>query len=248
MASPISIMRMRTPVIVAAGISFVGSATGVVTSTDLTVNFSSLLDSAGGTPTLQQNDFVLVTASRRSSGATPPALTTSGYTDAFANQFADSTDDCNLKAFYKFMSSSPDSSVVITGAGATNVETYCVHVFRGVNLTTPLDVSPTFSSAGIGAGSPNAPSITPNTVGAWIVAMGGAAGPSTAGQTTVLTNPANMDGTANLFRSTAGTRTSTGVAIKSGWSSGAFDPDSFGGGAQNATGSYLSATLALRPA
>lgn len=229
-------------------ISFVGSHTGLVGSTDTTVNFSSLLNSAGSTPTLQQNDLVIVTVSRRNTANTPIAITTTGYSSVHSSVYANSTDDTVLISYSKFMGATPDSSVVITGAGASNVATYCVHVFRGVDSTTPFDgVTPTTATA-TGVGSPNAPSITPSSAGAWIVAMGGAAGPNTAGQTTVLTNPANMDTTTNLFRSTAGTRSSTGVAGYSGWTSGAFDPATFGGGSQNASGSVAAATFVLRPA
>jgi hypothetical protein len=229
-------------------ISFVGSTTGLVAATDTTVNFSSLLDSSGSTPTVAQNDIVIVTLSRRSAGAASPALTTTGYAAIYASVFADSTDDTNLISFYKIMGATPDTSVVITTTGTTNIQSYCVHVLRGVDTTTPFDgITPT-TSTGVGAGSPDAPAITPATAGAWIMACGGAAGPNTAGQTTVLTNPANLDSTTNFFRSTAGTRTATGAGIFSGWTSGAFDPVAFGGGAQNASGSFAAATFALRPA
>jgi len=228
-------------------ISFVGSVGGTAGGTDETVNFSSLLDEAGGTPTVQTDDVVIVTLCRRATSNTPCLITTAGYSSIYSNVYSNSSDDSNLISYYKVMGATPDSSVVITTTGFSNTQAYCVHVFRGVDTTTPFDgVIPTTATQ-TGAVGPDAPSITPTTAGAWICAAGGGAGTS-AGNLTALTNPTNMSTTTNHFCAGTNTRAEVALALKTDWASGAFNPNAFGGGGTASGNGLSAATFVLKPA
>lgn len=231
-------------------ISFIGSGVGTHAATSAqTYNFSSLLNAAGGTPTLAQGDIVVVAvvnstaAVNRGAGALVP----SGYTAAHTALFNTDTNASNYQVSYKFMGATPDTSVSIPASNATTSGiAYAVYVFRGVSATTPMDATPTTAGAG-NTGVANAPAITPVTQGAWIVACGGAAVAAGA----VFTNPAGMSTTTNHFRSTTITTTTNdanvGVALLTTWTSGAYDPAAFGGSTTTNTGSWSAVTLALRP-
>jgi hypothetical protein len=231
-------------------ISFVGSGIGRHNSlTPSAYLFSSLLDAAGATPTLQQDDIVFfaVNVSTANVTRTTADLTPSGYTAVgTVNQQSD-TYDTNFLVSYKVMGATPDTSVTPPiGTSTAQGVTYVVYVFRGVDTTTPIDVTAQITG-GINTGVANPPAITPSTAGAWIAAFGCSA----LSGTTLFTQPANMSATTNHFRTyniSATTQDSTiGGALYTSWASGAFDPDSFGGSTATAN-SWSAATIALRPA
>jgi hypothetical protein len=148
-----------------------------------------------------------------------------------------------VQVSYKFMGSTPDTSVTIPGSGnAADGQAWTIQVFRGVDPTTPLDVTPTYAT---GQGTNNRPdpaAITPVTAGAWIaVCTGGAAANATSALTAgYLTN----------LRFANGADTNDGCAASgyyTGWTSGSYDPAVFGGGNVNAANSWGATTIALRP-
>lgn len=244
---PFAAMRMRqsggfTPV---GPISFVGSASGSTSTGGTTVNFSSLVDAGGGTPTLQQGDLViLVQGNRAPVGGTPSTPT--GYTNAFGQTSAGSTNRTTLRIDYKFMGATPDTSVSIpsfaSGAGA-----YTIHVLRGVSMGATLDgVTPVSAATVNASASPNAPSITPVTAGDWIFVAAAASG--AAGSVNVLTNPANLSGTAHHFASAINSTATGGAGLKTDWVSGAFDPDAFGGGTTSTVSAVVGAAMVLKSA
>lgn len=229
-------------------ISFVGSmvveAAGASSGT-VTANFSSLLDEAGGTPTLQQNDLVLINyCIRRASDAalTPPT----GYSENQELYSNGSSHDTNQAIWYKFMGATPDTSVALPQSGsASDGVGAVIHVFRGVGTSTPIDVA-SATATGIDSTNPDCPAITPSTAGAWIVACGASA----SNNSITLTRPANLSSTTNHFRQAAGPDTNDSMAatgLKTDWASGSFNPDAFGGGDATAGTSWTAVTLALRP-
>ena len=254
MAFAIDMLRMR-PQEAGGAISFVGS--GEHSSTTLattTFSFSSLLDELGGTPTLQDGDLILVALAHTTLGfdKTQAELTVAGnvsaagYTPAHTDLYADDNSDTNLQVQYRFYNSADgDTGITIPAAqpGPTSVVA-TIHVFRGVHQTTPLDVTPVTQTR-INGGVPDALAITPVTAGAWIVVVGAASANA------ALTNPANLSTVTNHFRSAEAAGSPGGVVaagLKTDWASGAFDPETFGGGSSSTTISRAMVSLALRPA
>jgi collagen type VII alpha len=233
-------------------ISFVGSLIGSHASTSAqTVNFSGLLDASGATPTLQANDIVVVTVFQAAAATrTQAQLTPSGYTVAHASVItASDTNISSQQTSYKVMGPAPDTSVSIPASAATTAGVaYSVHVFRGIDVGTPLDVTATTAS-GINGAQPNPPSITPATAGAWIYCAAG--GAMAAGASPQSTAPTGLSTATNAWRQTVLTTTTNdpGLAAgyKSDWASGAFDCPALTGYTTTNTGSWTAATLALRP-
>jgi hypothetical protein len=228
-------------------ISFVGSGAVGFSTAGATFNFSSLLDAGGGTPTLLQNDIVVVSTVYRTTTGAGQDATPTGYTAAYSNIFADATgNDASLKTTYKFMGATPDTSVVIPAATSRGASV--IHVLRGVNTTTPLDVTPTTASGvNTGGAHPDAPAITPTTAGAWIYVVGAIA---SATPTAALTNAGDLSTATNHFKGVLTTSTVGSIAagLKEDWSSGAFNPSAFTGDTTASTGAWAAATVALRPA
>ncbi len=242
-------------------ITLVGSGTGTHFATaGQAYAFSGLRNSANVAPTLQQSDLVLVVTEiagtvNLADGTMTPTTPT-GYTGLFnPNLGANDTHRANMQVSWKFMGATPDTSVTIRGVPATtNSCAYLVFVLRGVDLTTPFDGVTPQGAASNNTGVPNAPGITPATVGAWILCFGGSA--MAAGTAPSTTPPTGMDAgtgaTLNHFR-TAIITTQTndaGVAggIKSNWTADLYDPAAFGGFNTTNTGSWTAASLVLRPA
>jgi hypothetical protein len=138
------------------------------------------------------------------------------------------------------MGGTPDTSVQVSGTGSTNnAGRVTVFVFRGVNGTTPIDVTAT-TATGINTGRPTPPAITPTTSGAWIYSMGASGNQAPLAFTSTLPN---------FITATQGDTTS--VTIGSGafeWVSGTYTPAQFGGNSTSTNYSWAAVTLALRPA
>lgn len=231
-------------------ITFVGSKTFThAATTAQACVLTDLLDSSGATATLKEGDIVIINLNNATTvDRTQAQLLASGYTAAHTDLFANDSNDTNQQVQYKFMGSTPDTSVDIPASNATTAGVaVTIHAFRGVCTVNPLDVATT-TATGTNTGIANAPAITPITAGAWILACGAAAVAAGA----VFTNPAGMSSTTNHFRSATITSTTNdaniGTAIYSSWTSGSYDPAAFGGSTTTNTGSWAAATLALRPA
>lgn len=143
------------------------------------------------------------------------------------------------------MGATPDTTATITGSGqASQGAAVVAYVWRGVNLTTPMDVTATTSSSTSSAIA-NPPAITPVTRGAIVIAAGGAG--HTAGAVNFTATELSN------FRSTnadvtSGRDATVGIGWAS-WRSTSYDPSAFTFGASNSI-LYMSCgvTLALRPA
>jgi hypothetical protein len=209
------------------------------TTSDVTISLTSLTGGLASEPAA--DDLVIVyfgtgsTADRN--------LVVSGYTEII-ELFANSTFDTNLVVAIKFMGVTPDTSFTLTGGTLNNADAgaVAVQVWRGVNQTTPLDVTET-TSAGSGSVRPDPPAITPVTNGAIIVA-GGAGAHNQGIQTYSGSNLTNVI--------SAGGDDTNDVTIGLGyhvWTSGSFNPTTFTfSGGNSSSYSAASVTLALRPA
>jgi hypothetical protein len=241
-----------------AGIVFVGSKTfthGTDWPTMTACSLLDLKDESNNNATLLQNDFLLYNHSDAGTGADGVASRYlpdgAGFT-AISNLFGDDTFNCNQTVGYKFMGAVPLTTLSIhpceTGSGGVALT---IHAFRGVNLTTPLDVA-AVTGTGTNGGVPDCPAITPVTPGALIAACGASAwgGGGAAPTAAAYTNPANMSALTNHFRTALGPGPTAmvGTALKLAWAAGAFNPDAFGGGTTSTSAARCMTTVALRPA
>jgi hypothetical protein len=233
-------------------ITFVGSGTAVGGTTSVTYNFSSLLDATSSTPTLASGDFVLVHYVRtNNSDQSAASMTPSGYTAISPDQYTSSAwGHVNELFAYKFITS--DTSVTLPATGASSDYTFAatIHVFRGIDSSTPLDVSATSSTASNGANTDPA-AITPTSAGAWIV-VGCAA---SLDRSANYNNGSDLSTVTNHFRAVEANSVggsfyyaTVGTGLKTNWSSGSFDPAAWSSGPQSlASFNSTSITLALRP-
>lgn len=173
------------------------------------------------------------------------SMVTAGYIE-LCDLFANDNFDINFAVYYKFMPASPDANAVSTGSGNSSAySALSIGVFRGVDLTTPMDVTATFTS-GINSDIPDPPSITPANANTMIVACGG----STEGTI----GPTAPTGYANLrwtrIGTGAGNYTGSGFATKAGPGAGVpEDPGVFNGfGTATTTEAWAACTIALRAA
>jgi hypothetical protein len=174
-----------------------------------------------------------------------PSCAVSGYTALTQQHTTATTYDISVCTSYKIMPDPPDTTVTIPSTGnSADGQGYEIHVFRGVDPTTPLDgVTPTYATGSGTDNRPNPAAITPSTTGAWIYCGGGGAAST---GTTVFT-ASYLSG----FLSHNGADTNDGTAgagYYSGWTSGSYDPAVWGGGSVNAANSWGATTLVLRPA
>jgi hypothetical protein len=204
---------------------------------------SGLSGGSGGAPI--EGDLVVVTVSTGTAARAPTLSisTPTGYTALTAQRTTATTYDTNVQTSYKFMGSTPDTTVTIPASGnAADGQAYTIQVFRGVDPTTPLDVTPTYATGSGANNRPDPAAITPITSGAWIVVCtGGAAATGTTALTaSYLTNL--------LFFNGADTNDgNVASGYYTGWTSGSYDPAVFAGGSVNAANSWGATTIALRP-
>ncbi len=233
----------------AGGISFVGGTTAaVIDSGTATVTLNSGLTGGSGSAALE-DDYVVLFGAAAFSQITPKNITNNGSWGSISAQIeANDSHDSTSEVFGKVMGATPDTSVGIdTDANSQSSVVAIALVFRGVDTTTPMDVSST-RDEGTNAAAPDHASITPITSGAWVV-MCGAVGHDSGSQTF---SWAGADG---IFSDGENDTDDCAAyaAYYDGWSSGAFDPNATLGnptfsGTSDTGDSWLAHTLALRPA
>jgi hypothetical protein len=141
---------------------------------------------------------------------------------------------------YKVMGSTPDSTVNIAREPTRN-SSYVIQAWRGVDTTNVFDVATPTELSGTTL-TPNAPPITPVTVGALVIAIGALDDDDA----TVTSHPGGF--TNGVSANAAQTSTANGATIMMAsmtWSSGSPDP-----GAWTLSGgndAWLADTIALRP-
>lgn len=234
----------------AAGIQYVGSTVGFASATNVTVSLSGTL-TGGIASSPAPGDLVIVYAgcSSTSNRIVAASGNTSGGYTSIVLLAVSGTNYANIDVSRQFMGATPDTSVTAShnGAAADTISVY-ISVWRGVDATTPLDVTRTTSTTG-SALDIQPPAITPITSGAYIVS--GAIG--AAGSGAIQSNGVYTSADLSDFRSIgggSGARTSVvGVGYKE-WTSGSFQPDEFGilNITNSASCSAAAVTIALRPA
>jgi hypothetical protein len=217
---------------------FVGSyALDLGQTTSSTITFQNNL-TGGLSNTPATNDIVIVLVGSSTSNInTNYGTSSSGWTeeaDLYANA---TTSDANLGLFYKVMGSTPDTSITITSSNNIFIQSL-TYVIRGVNITTPIDVTSTTATA-TGNANPNPPSITPNTFFAGVLGIGVGAG---SGSVAAFTS-SDLDN----FVSAGSGFARLGIGIDYSWTGGAVDLAAFGGGQTNSAISWAAVSMALRP-
>lgn len=193
---------------------------------------------------LKENDLVMYSVAVARDGTGEPDITTTGYTNIVDKLLSDDTEDALISVWYKFMGSTPDTSVVSPATGDNGDSVVAnVRVYRNVNTTNPIDVTTT-TAVRINSLIPQPPSITTATDNTKVVVYGAGAGTASF--------DFSLNGSNPISRTSAGNDNSDIAfmsydAIKA--TSGTFDPDDFtlGSGSDSTAGSAVSVTVALRP-
>lgn len=228
-----------------SGIDFVGAKTATVVGSTATNTTISLTDLAGGIATSPANGDLVIVAYATSPNSVDRAIgvVTAGYTE-IEELYAPGTPGSNLSLNTKFMSSTPDTEVLVGPTGSTFERgVVLIQVWRGVNAVTTLDVA-SIVTIGSGSSLPNPGAITPITTGA-VVSVFGAGG-------NALTGTFSSSDLDNFNTATFGT--SSRHAIIGGgslpWTGGAVDPAAFGivTASDDPDAGNIAVTLALRPA
>ena len=209
---------------------------GTTSTSTITFNLTG-----GANTTPLANDLVIVAVSVGANSNINPSLTVTGYTLA-AELYAPDTQSTDLFVGYKFMGTTPDTNFTRPATGNTaHAGAYAVHVWRNVDLTTPLDVTRTVVQ-GLNTAIPDPPSITPTTTNTQIIVIGAAA--HRAGSPTFTASYLSS------FR-TIGSDDTVDTTIGIGnvaWTSGAYNPAAWTfGGTDSVNYSYAAVSMALRP-
>lgn len=213
-------------------IQFVGRSSSATTPLSLTA-LTGGIDTAA-----RQDDLVVYVLSLPGTSDVNLAVTTTGYTEV-ADLYANDNTDTNISVGYKFMGSTPDTSIARpAGTGYALI----AHVWRGVDTSNPMDVTPT-TATGTNTGVPIPPAITPTTAGAIVLCLAGDGNISTPVSYTSsqLSNFVSQSANTGSFGTVAGVGSFA-------WSGGTFTPTTWGGGTTSANASYAAVSLALRPA
>lgn len=230
------------PQVAQAAISFVGSCeNSAISGADVTLTLPSML----------QDDIVIVayTVGDNDSVDFDMAMITAGYTEVADVHAPTDTQDVELGVYWKVMGALPDAEGVVDGLGGTDaaVAAVCM-VFRGVDTTTPMDVTPTTDALN-NTMHPDPPSIDHNNpTGVWTVIVG-ASGHSLNTAAGTYTFPTGY--TTNALED--GEIDTSDATVGMGYrSSGVSDPENPGVMTHSGTDSvnyvWAAATLALRPA
>ena len=186
--------------------------------------------------TVLEDDIVIYAHSADSHITT--GVTTSGYTDIHTST---ATDAPGFESGYKIMGATPDTVINFNQTGDGDEDTAgVIQVWRGQDLTTPEDATPTNASSG--TGMPNVPSITTNTANALVFAIGFLDDDDVASSVTA---PSGYTKLLAADIPDASGNATTMIASKLVVSAGAEDPGVFGG---SGTDAWEAATFALRQA
>jgi hypothetical protein len=222
---------------VAAGIEYVGGKVTLHTGSAV-ISLTDLTGGLAASPSV--GDLIIVSFGGGGAGDQALSVTTAGYIEV-AEPYADDTVDANMSVNYKI--SDGDTSVTLNNSGTESQPVVSgVEVWRGVDPVTPMDVA-AVTATGINTGRPNPGAITPSTEGAIVVVVG--LGTNFGATLAVFTTTELSN-----FLSVAGAGSNNSVIGVGSfeWTSGAFDPATFGGGSTGGNSSWVAVTMALRPA
>lgn len=222
-----------------------GFSGGNVGTTSSTLNCCLTTNWASAGVTLAEGDLVIGYIATGSTTTDKTFTTASSGWTKLVDVFSNGSTDTNFAVFYKFIGATPDSSLLLSQGSNSSADaiTWAWLAFSGVDPSTPIDVA-TVTATGADTTRPNPPSITPSTVGATVLALGGGATPAASD----LTNPGAYS---NFFQARAAdTNDSVGFigVHTASWASGAVDPPAATGGTGNVgVDTWAAASVALRP-
>ena len=167
-------------------------------------------------------------------------MVTAGYTE-LADLFADDTLEANLGVFRKVQGVTPDTTAVFDGhGGSADGVAAAVVVLSDVDTVTPEDTATT-TATGINDGTPDPPSITTVTAGAWVIAIGGSSAED------VPTAPANYENLVTDLNAADAGKSSVMMATRLIASPTSENPGVFGNIVVDITDAWAAATIAVRP-
>lgn len=185
----------------------------------------------------QEGDVVIVVQS--SDAQINPGIGTSGYTTVMGDT---ANADPGHHIAYKAMGSTPDSVVQLDNTSGGEYTAAVIQVWRGADLTTPVDVTPTTATSTANA-NPNPPSITTQTDGCLIIICGVLDDDNVAGSMSPPSGFTNF-----LDHDSIGTpppdNSTSMIASMEQITAGTIDPGAFTG----SNDAWAAATIALRPA
>lgn len=194
---------------------------------------------------LQQDDVVIAALGIAEDASVTATMVSSGWTNVVNIEAVD-TEHAHLAIWYKVMGATPDTSVQAGPSAVNTGDTTLLQVraFRGVDTTTPMDVTAT-SATHLNTAVPNPPSITTANDFTRVVAFG------VASHTTGGASLSHDSGIEAIY--TNGTNETTDGAMASVMflkgSSGSINPDAFTFSVADSTSfAAASATIALRTA
>lgn len=225
-------------------IEYVGGVTAsTIVTGNYTVDLTALTGGLASSPS--EGDIVIVSSGLFTYQVdTPPSIVTSGYTTiASLYSFRNLGNSTSYLSAYKFMGATPDTSITIAGEyNAVTGRTTTVSVWRGVDITTPLDVTPT--TAILNSSRPNAPAITPITTGAVVVIATSLS--SDTNNRVITTSPTGYSN--EIFvNATASSNDNYGIMSSKFWISGTEDPGQWLMGSSTNSDTWAAVSIALRP-
>lgn len=221
-------------------ITFIGSASGeAINGGDVTVTLP--------TGSMVTNDLIIVSGGIGDNDNIDfnMAMVTSGYTEV-ADLYSNDLVDNHLGVYWKLWDGA-ETTAVFDGQGGTDASAAAIAmVFRGVDTTTPMDVTPT-TATGIDTANPNPPSINHNNPsGVWTVCAG--ASTNNGGTSTTFTFPTGYTTNAVSLSSDD----SADVTVGMGYNTSPADPEDPGVMTYSTVDSlnfaWCACTIALRPA
>lgn len=216
------------------------------------ITLNALVDGIDTHPS--QGDLIVVglaVGSREDVGLSASSIRnqagTVNYTAPASAIYANASFDASLLVGYAFAGVTPDASVTIQpGAFADVAYTIMIEVWRGVDPTTPMDVS-VVTASGTNTGLPDPGAITPADTRSKILCFA-------VGASTDASVPAALTATGFSSYDTVQQQGGTNRASTStlwghlDWSSPGVDLPMFGGGSNTTSDSWAAMMLALRPA
>ena len=225
-----------------AALEYVGGNSATGTSSSYSVDLTAL---TGGIDTAARSgDLVIVVTGFATNSDGNPGISSPADYAELADLYSSDTHSANGSFNWKIMGATPDTSVTVNGSGDTTYgSSTVVHVWRGADPTTPIDVLTT-TDTGTNSPRSDSPSITPVTSGAVVLTAGvGARGSSVS----ALTEPTGYSNALSVGATSGSSKRSvTSIASKL-WTSGAEDPAAWTGGSLSFFDSWVAASIAIRP-
>jgi hypothetical protein len=203
-----------------------------------TVSLTSLTGGIASAPA--EGDVVFVAYSIGTTVDRTGEIGVTGYKKLTA-LYADDAIDSTLGVFWKRMTSTPDTSITISGSSGTDARATAIQVWRGCSSWNPVGAYAT--ATGLNTRRADPPSITPQTNKSVILACG-SSGVSDTSANSIYT-ASELSGFQAIWSNDTNDST-VGLGYKT-WTSGAFDPAAFSTVADSINNGYCAVTLAVEP-